>query len=243
MRYSKDFSIYSYTANRFGNASLSSIFNFLIEIAWEHAQKLDWGFNELKSNNLFWVLSRVYIKTNKYPHWQDKITIETWPTGTDGIYAFREFAVKNEKGEIIINASSSWLILDLDTKRIIRPDKLSPTFRDLAQNKICRYPQKIRPNKNKENLYFSPVLFTDLDINQHFNSVKFVERALNHFGIDFLNIHEVAEIEVNYMKEGMPEDAIAVSVTKTTENENLVSLVRESDSVDLCSMKINWRKK
>ena len=185
----------------------------------------------------------MYIQTEKYPRWQDKITIETWPTGTDGVYAFREFAVKNDQGEVIISASSSWLILDLETKRIIRPDSLSETFRDLAQNKICRYPEKIRPNKERGNLSFSPVLFTDLDINQHFNSVKYAERALNHFGIKFLNDYEVHEIEVNYLKEGMPEDSLAVSRTRLSDYEDLVSLVRESDKADLCTMKIRWRKR
>lgn len=243
MRYQKEFAIHSYETNRYGNASLSSIFNFLIEIAWEHAQNLDWGFDSLKSNNLFWVLSRVYIQVEKYPKWQDNITVETWPTGTENIYAFREYAIKNDQGEIIIRASSAWLILDQESKRIIRPDSLTDNFKSFAQAKICRYPVKMKTTSRAENLNFVPVVFTDLDINQHFNSVKYVERALNNFGISFLNDHEAQEIEVNYLKEGMPEDLLAVSQIPVSENEDMVSLVRESDNVDLCTMKITWRKK
>lgn len=242
MRYQKEFSIHSYEINQFGNASLSSIFNYLNEIAWEHAQKLDWGFDVLKKNNYYWVLSRVYIKIMKHPKWQDKITVETWPTGTESIYAFREYAVKNEHDEVIIRASSAWLILDLDSKRIIRPDALSDSFQRFAQHKICRYPDRIKPGGNKDKLLFSPVLFTDLDINQHFNSAKYVERALNFYGIDYLNKNEVSEIEVNYLKEGLPGDSIAVVQTELTEMEDMVSMVRESDMADLCSMKINWKK-
>ncbi len=242
-KYSKEFTIRSYESNRFGNASLSSIFNFLIEIAWEHAQILDWGFDTLKSNNYFWVLSRIYIEIEKYPKWQDKVTVETWPTGTKSIYALREYDVKNEQGEVIIRSGSDWLILDMDTKRIIRPDLLTNNFQQLAQARICRYPEKIKPNTGKDNLNFSPVLFTDLDINQHFNSVKFVERALNSYGINFLNNHEVGKIEVNYLKEGLPEDSLAISLAKISENEDMLSLIRESDRIDLCTMKITWRKK
>jgi len=242
-KYPKEFTIHSYESNRFGNASLTSIFNFLIEIAWEHAQKLDWGFDALKSNNYFWVLSRIYIEIKKYPKWQEKITVQTWPTGIRSIYALREYEVKNEQDEIIIRSGSDWLILDMDTKRIIRPDLFANNFQQLAQPGICRYPEKIKPDVEKNNLNFSPVRFTDLDINQHFNSVKFVERALNSYGITFLNDHEVDKIEVNYLKEGLPEDSIAVSSAKISENEDMVSLIRESDGIDLCAMKITWRKK
>lgn len=243
IKHQKEFAIHSYETNRYGNASLSSIFNFLIEIAWEHAQVLDWGFDALKRNNYFWVLSRMYIKIEKYPRWQDKVTVKTWPTGTESIYAFREYEVINPEGEVIIRASSAWLILDLDTKRIIRPDSLSDSFQKFAQHKICRYPDRFKANGKAEDLQFSPVLFTDLDINQHFNSVKFVERALNFYGIDFLNENIVSEIEVNYLKEGMPEDSIAVSLIQISENEDMVSLVRESDQIDLCIMKITWKRK
>lgn len=243
MRYQKEFFVHSYEINQFGNASLSSIFNYLNEIAWEHAQKLDWGFDALKRNNYYWVLSRIYIQIEKYPKWQDKITVETWPTGTESIYAYREYAVKNEQNEVIIRASSAWLVLDLDSKRIIRPDTLSDSFQKFAQHKICRYPDRIKPNGSKENLSFSPVLFTDLDINQHFNSVKYVERALNFYGIDYLNKNEVAEIEVNYLKEGMPGDSIAVCQTQLTESEHMVAMIRESDLADLCSIRISWKNK
>ncbi|HBL76311.1 MAG: hypothetical protein A2W90_09540 [Bacteroidetes bacterium GWF2_42_66] len=241
MRYKKDFTIHSYETNRFGKASLSSVFNFLIEIAWEHAQKLDWGFDALRSNNLFWVLSRVFIQVEKYPEWQEKVTVETWPTGTEGIYAFREYAITNEQNEVIIRASSAWLILDQESKRIIRPDSLTDNFRNFAQSKICRYPVKIKTNGRSENLVFAPVNFTDLDVNQHFNSVKFVERALNSFEISFLSRNKVIEIEVNYLKEGLPQDSLAVSRVSVTENEDIVSLIREADGVDLCTMKISWK--
>lgn len=243
MRYQKEFSVHSYEINQFGNASLSSIFNYLNEIAWEHAQKLDWGFDALKKNNYYWVLSRIYISIEIYPKWQEKITVETWPTGTEGIYAFREYAVKNEQNEVIIRASSAWLILDIDNKKIIRPDSLSNSFQEFAQHKICRYPDRIKASSAKENLSFSPVFFTDLDINQHFNSVKYVERALNYYGIGFLNENEVAEIEVNYLKEGMPGDEIAVIQNPLNDAEDMVLMVRKSDLADLCSMKILWKRK
>jgi acyl-ACP thioesterase len=92
-------------------------------------------------------------------------------------------------------------------------------------------------------LNFYPVLFSDLDINKHFNSVKYVERVLDDFGIDFLNSHEPAELEVNYLKEAIAGDSIAVTRTQLSEIESMNCLVRESDGVDLCVMRMVWRER
>lgn len=243
MKYQKSIYIHSYETNRFGNSSLGSIFNFLIEIAWEHAQKLNWGFDKLKDNNLFWVLSRIYIEVEKYPKWQDELTLQTWPMGTDGVYAYREFAILNSKGETIVKASSAWLILEMESKQIFRLREYINKFPNFSDEMSCRRPMRIKISKKANGLKFQPVQYTDLDVNQHFNSVKYVERALNHFGIDFLDQHEVASIEINYAKEGLPEDSLAVSRINISEAEDLVSLVRESDMQDLCAMKICWKRK
>ena len=240
-KYTEHLSIKSYHTNQYGQASMASIFNILIEAAWAHAQVMDWGYDSLKSNNLFWVLSRIYFQIEKYPAWQDKITLNTWSAGTDGIYAYREYIVENEKGEILLKASSAWLILDLETHKIFRLSEYRATFPKRIDSKACRNPSRIKPTIHTEVLKYYPVLFSELDINQHFNSVKSVERVLDDFGIEFLNENEPAELEVNYLKEGQAGDLIAVTRTQLSDNEYLNCLVRESDNNDLCAMRILWR--
>jgi acyl-ACP thioesterase len=107
----------------------------------------------------------------------------------------------------------------------------------------CRNPKRIKPDIHSEKMNFYPVLFSELDINKHFNSVKYVERVLDDFGIDFLNEYEPAELEVNYLKEGQAGDYVAVTRTQLSENEYLNCLVRESDDADLCVMRIIWRER
>ncbi|MDP3433549.1 MAG: thioesterase [Bacteroidota bacterium] len=240
-KYTEHLSIKSYHTNQYGQASIASIFNILIEAAWAHAQVMDWGYDSLKSNNLFWVLSRMYFQIGKYPVWQEKITLNTWSAGTDGMYAYREYIVENEKGEILLKASSAWLILDLETHKIFRLSDFRATFPKRIDANACRNPKRIKPDIHTGELKYFPVLFSELDINQHFNSVKSVERVLDDFGIEFLNQNESAELEVNYLKEGQTGDFIAVTRTQLSENEYLNCLVRALDRADLCVMRTVWR--
>jgi len=240
-KYIEQISIKSYQTNQYGTASISSLFDMMLEAAWAHAQVMDWGYDSLKNNNLFWVLSRMYFQVEKYPSWQEQITLNTWSAGTDGMYAYREYILVNDRGEVILRASSAWLILDMESHKIFRLSDYKDTFPRLIDTDACRNPKRIKPVPHPEELKFSPVLFSELDINKHFNSVKYVERVLDDFGIDFLNNNEPAELEVNYLKEGQAGDCIAVTRTPVSENEYLNCLVRESDGADLCVMRIVWR--
>jgi medium-chain acyl-[acyl-carrier-protein] hydrolase len=242
-KYQEKIIIKSYQTNQYGKASIAALFNIMLEAAWAHAQIMDWGYDDLKSNNLFWVLSRLYLQVEKYPSWKDEITLNTWSAGTDGMYAYREFIVENQQGEIVLKASSAWLILDMDTRKIFRLSDYKATFPRVIDDNACRNPKRIKPDAHTGKLNFYPVLFCELDINKHFNSVKYVERVLDDYGIDFLNEHEPAELEVNYLKEAVAGDAIAVTRTQISENEHLNCLVREADGIDLCVMQIYWRQR
>lgn len=242
-KYHEKLTIKSYQTNQYGKASIASLFHIMLEAAWAHAQIMDWGYDDLKNHNLFWVLSRFYLQVEKYPAWQDELTLNTWSAGTDGMYAYREYIVENNLGEVILKGSSAWLILDMDSRKIFRLSDYKTTFPKRIDSNACRNPKRIKPDTHSGNLNYYPVLFSELDINKHFNSVKYVERVLDDFGIDFLNENEPAELEVNYLKEAVAGDQIAVTRTQLSANESLNCLVRESDGVDLCVMQIGWRKR
>ncbi|WP_299579878.1 acyl-ACP thioesterase domain-containing protein [uncultured Sunxiuqinia sp.] len=242
-KYSQKITIGAYHTNQHAQASVTSLFNVMLEAAWAHAQVMEWGYEDLKSNNMFWVLSRVYFEIEKYPEWQDQITLNTWSSGTDGMYAYREFILENEQQEVLLRASTAWLILNLENRRIFRLRDLRNSFPRLEAPNVCRNPKRIKPHARSGELSFQAVLFSDLDVNKHFNSVKYLERVLDGFGIDFLNTFELAQLEINYLKEGLAGDKLAVDTISVSDSSFSSTIVRESDGLELCSMLTHWRKR
>ncbi|MGQ7869390.1 acyl-[acyl-carrier-protein] thioesterase [Sunxiuqinia sp. sy24] len=242
-KYSQEISIGAYHTNRYARASVTSLFNVMLEAAWAHAQVMDWGYEHLKTNNMFWVLSRVYFELEKYPEWQHQISLNTWSAGTDGIYAYREFILENEEHEVLLRGSTAWLILDLETRRIFRLRDFRDTFPRLDAPNVCRSPRRIKPHDRSEELSFQPVLFSDLDVNQHFNSVKYLERVLDAFGVDFMDVFELADLEINYLKEGLTGDKLAVDTIRLDDFSYSSTVVREADGADLCCMITHWRNR
>lgn len=241
-KYTVETSIASYQTDQFGKVSLCSLLQLMLESAWFDSQRNNVGFEQLKSKNLLWVLSRLYVEVENYPSWLDEITIKTWYSGTDGIYAFREYLITDKNGKTLLKANSLWLVLDDDTRKVI----LLKNFKNFpAPNGgyVCRLPKKIRLKGKTEVSNFYPVLFSDLDVNKHLNSVKSLERIIDNFGIDFLNKNEIETLEINYLKEGHSGDFLAVSVNKKDKNTYEGSLIRQSDSADLISVILKWRER
>lgn len=231
----------SYFVNRFGKLSTSYLFWQIQDIAWEHAEILGVGFDSLKKDQQFWVLSRLLIKIKRRPRWGEKFTVETWPTGTDGIMALRDIRFIDEKGEVVIVASTTWLVLDAKTKRITRfnADSLPIT----EERVIDENAKKIASAKSDEEIIFSPALFNEIDVNQHFNSGRYLERIIDSYDFDFHEENELVELEVNFVKEGIPTDNLGVKKQILDKNNHLCAVVRQSDGAELIKARLVWDKR
>jgi acyl-ACP thioesterase len=234
----------SYYINCFGKLSTSFLFWQIQEIAWEHAEKLGFGFDKLQQQNRFWVLSRLLVKINRRPIWGEKFTVETWPVGIDGLLALRDILFSDTNGEPLIEATTSWLILDADTKRIVRPESLEFDAINYPNKRVFdRFAAKVKPVKAQQNPDFSPVLFNEIDVNQHFNSGRYLERIIDSYDFDFHRKNELIEFEINFAKEGIETDNLAVR-KQIIDNENhLCSVVRKSDLSELIRARLVWKSR
>ena len=87
--------------------STSYLFWQIQDIAWEHAEILGFGFNDLQKKKQFWVLSRILVKINRRPKWGEKFKIETWPVGIDGLLALRDIKFTDKNDKIIVCCSKN----------------------------------------------------------------------------------------------------------------------------------------
>lgn len=232
----------SYFINRFGQLSDSFLFYQLQDMAWEHADLLGYGYNQLKEDQRFWVLSRLLVKIDRRPVWGEKFSVETWSRGTDGFFGFRDYNFRDETGNKIIRATSSWLVLDLKSRRIVRISDLD-NFPTLKESALDETAGKVRSPKSEQKLSFTPALFNEIDINQHFNSGRFIERITDSYDCSFHEKNELAEFEINFLKEGMPDDNLAVKKQLLDDKNHLCSVVRELDERELVRARLVWKER
>jgi medium-chain acyl-[acyl-carrier-protein] hydrolase len=104
--------------DQLGFDGMASIFQ---EAAWQHAQRLGVDFTDPETP-VYWVLHRLGMRFLRRPRWGETIGVTTWPSRMVRLYAMREFLVESD-GELLVEASSAWIVLDGSTGRPVRPEK------------------------------------------------------------------------------------------------------------------------
>jgi len=208
LQFRLNYEVGSFQIHPDGRISLTSLADLFQEIAWKHADSADFGRN-LYAVNQVWILSRLEIKVEKFPKWGDKIQLFTGGRGTQKFFAFREFLVWDENNQVLARGMSSWLLLNSETKRILKPESvLSPALFDPNKQpewqplKLAISGEGIASEKVK-------VRLSDLDLNNHVNNtsyIRWLENLLFDQGI------RPDAIAINYLAECMEGETVLIKL-------------------------------
>ncbi len=245
--FEKEFTVSSYELNPRGEARLTTMANYFQEIAYHHANELGFGYEDMKNQKTMWLLSRMKIRMKKYPVWDERITIETWPSGVDKLFAVRDFRVMNKKGEEIGVASTGWLIVDLNTHKPIKPKEELEAYAQIIYGEpvFDSSLEKIRLPDQREELNRHRVSFSDLDIVGHVNNVKYMEWSIDTAMFLGNREKEIYDFEINFMKETKFGDVIIISgspdmAVSSTGSHHVLVGIREADGAEVFRSLIRW---
>ncbi len=246
--FEKEYRIHVYETGPDGKVNLFSLFNYMQDIASEHAVMLGFGRDDLMKDNHFWVLSRIFAVFKELPSWGARLIVRTWPSGIEKIFALRNYEIVYPDGRVAASASSSWLIVDRTTKRIHRPGESFTQHTPELNPAILpvRSAGKLTDlQENGELDLKSHVRVSDLDINLHTNNVNYLKWVCDTYDLDFIMKHHPCSAEINYLAESMFGDEITISSSGKEAGDNGFvnhSVFRTDDKKELCRIKLEWKE-
>lgn len=191
---------------------LSSIFSYFQDIASAASDDLGYGIEELQQKfNVAWVLNRIRVEIIRYPKWDEKVTIETWPLEPNRIQFERDYFVRDKEGNSIIKAVSSWLIMGLDDRKLKRSETIGIQYPEIIKERAIDYQlRKLQTPNQLELAYKKTIGYSDVDFNGHLNNSKYVDYIMDCFPVSDHEKYDVKAIEVNFMQEALPGDIITL---------------------------------
>lgn len=180
-KYSKESVVSCYEADANKLLRPTAMLDLMQEAANIDANRLGFGYDNMIATNTAWVLSRLHLKVNRYPKWGEQIKINTWHKGAYKLFYLRDFILEDSKGNSLISATTSWLIIDLNTRRLSRHSELSDENSYIKEDAISEPADKITPPAEVDFEYAGThkVVWSDIDTNNHVNNVKYVVWALD----------------------------------------------------------------
>ncbi len=203
------FNITSADADMNARLRLGSLVNFLIQSAIQSADKLGFGFNNLKEHNLIWVLSRLELQIFRPMKWNETILVETWPKNIEKLFYTRDFIVFDSQGNEIARATSAWLAIDQNSRRpkLMEGDLAERFTRLKNRHAIEGLPEKLEDLNSLDSVTITPSFF-DYDLNGHVTSTRYIDWIMDSFDYKYHTQHYPTFLSINYLKEILPGEPI-----------------------------------
>ena len=226
-----------------GHLTIGVLGNHLLNVAGFHSHDRGFGIDRLNKEHYTWVLSRLALEMYDLPMQYESFTIETWVENVYRLFTDRNFAVLNKEGKAIAYARSVWAMIDTETRKPV--DLMAIHDGDIAGyicDKDCPIdkPSRIKVN-SKEPVAILPVKYSDMDINGHVNSIRYIEHILDLFPVDAFKEKCVRRFEMAYVAETMATDTMAYYMDKV-DDDNFDIEVKKNQADVVCRSKVIFDK-
>lgn len=221
LKYIEKYTVPCYDTDSAWRLKPASFMNMAQEAAGRHAVYLGFGYDDLIVTNTAWVLSRVHVVFVDTPKWRDEITLTTWHKGLNRLFYLRDFIVTDKDGKERIKATTSWLVLNLETRRLVRDPHLMEDDTICTENVIETPADKVVMPKDVEPelVMEHRVAYSDVDTNGHANNAMYMQWAMDAVNYEIASQRPVREFTINFNHEIKPLETVAIYKAIVEEGE------------------------
>ena len=191
----------------------ASFMNMAQEAAGCHAVELGFGYDDLIAKNTAWILSRVRVDFLDTPLWREDMTLTTWHKGLNRLFFLRDFIMTDSEGRERVKATTSWLVMNLETRRLVRDPNLMEDGTICTENAIETPADKVQMPKDKEPMFVMNhlVSYSDVDTNGHTNNAMYMHWAMDAVDYEISSQRPVKSFTINFNHETKPGDLVTIS--------------------------------
>lgn len=180
---------------------LSRLFQFTEEAALADAQRKGYGLWNMLNAGYGCVVTRMKLRWIHTPVLGEELYISTWAKENykDKVI-YKDYMVKDGRGNILVEGTSSWLLVDMKTMKAV-PPSTSPfpvpieEGREALPEKLDILPMGLFPKVVDQVQGRN----TDLDINHHVNHCRYVDWVLDALDRTEIRNRGIRSIQINYI--------------------------------------------
>lgn len=193
-----------------GDATPGTLARIMQELTEDHMDEVGLGYFTLREKGLLWFIVWTSVWITDLPKQGQTCVVRTWPGEVKlGMYS-RRYAFYTEAGEELLAASSLFMMIDEETRKMVPPNEL-PT--ELSE--IVMEGQPILP---KQRLKFPELPLAqnhtipeyEIDKNGHVNNAYYLDWAYDLMNAEYTAKHPLKFFWVQYAKELMLGQTVSI---------------------------------
>ncbi|MGL5616315.1 MAG: acyl-[acyl-carrier-protein] thioesterase [Sarcina sp.] len=228
------------------NCRLTSIMDFLGDIALVHGEQGGIDFIKENADGIAQVFLDCKVIINRYPRYREKIKVTTYVESLQKFYATRRYIAKDSNGEIVFDALALAVTIDMKRRRLTKiPERYYEIYG--VEKKEFKKPERLEikhiDNKATEKIF--KIRQTDRDSNKHVNNVRYIEWAMNAIEDERLIGYEVSEMNIKFEKEMQKEFDVKINAELIELENGFKTIYNFFNSLgeEVNTMEFIWRKK
>ena len=196
-----------------------SIINYFQDCSTFQSEDIGMGLAYLEKNKRVWLMNAWQIIVNRFPVLGEEITVATWAYDFNSMYGYRNFTIRDSRGELGAVANSIWVYADTDTYRPVKVMAEDIRGYNPEQKFDMDYsPRKIALPKDLETLSGFPVIRSNIDTNNHVNNGQYIRMAE-----EFLpDGYRIKQMRAEYRMSAVLGDIIIPMVNSTEDTYTVV---------------------
>ncbi len=207
----------------------------------QHVLKIGVSAKELSKINLGWVVVQQYFEFFRQPDLGEELVLTTYPTGVNRIFTYRDFKVLDTAGKVVAQASSTWLLLDTETRKMAKyPPEISELLKPSSDIENLPRPSSLKfkvENPTYQRTF--KVGFHDLDFNKHLSNFYYFRWMLDALPSAFLKNNQIEKLEMQFEEECYLDDEINVVIEQVDE-KSFLHIMKKGERT-LVKGKTTWK--
>ena len=223
MYFTEDFTLSTLVCDEDDRLTLWGLARLFQDVAGDHSDTLNVGFNGLKPQHKAWVLTHVYYNVMRFPSAGERLTLKTWPKPDNGLIAPRDYQLIDSDGRICATSASNWVILDINSRRVCRLRDIIKAF-TLVDENATKYSklEKLQMPSDLEPLKNIDIPYSALDHTRHVNNAEYMKWICDSIPEickpRSTGRPEIGEFEINYLKESKYGDSDTILYRKYSDD-------------------------
>lgn len=191
-------------------ASVSSIINYMLNVAGLDAHNKGFGVEVLQGNSFTWVLSRLAIEVKRQPEQYSNIEVDTWVNEFNRLTTTRNFRL--HKGEEMqAEGESQWCAIDMSTRQAVDLN----IFKDIYSRALVDEPSPIAAPARLRGIapaatMSRPVVYSDLDFNRHMNTLRYIDLIFDAMPLEVIEKNKGLRLDIHFLAEALYGDRLTV---------------------------------
>lgn len=212
---------------------VSAAMRYMQQTSSEHLESIEMSPVKLYHEGMVFLLTKMCIKVHRMPQTAEPLMIGTAATETRGAKFVREFVIDSEEGERLVSALSLWILVEPETRRILRPVSFPyplPFVPSMLNGEVndVRFPKLLETGKRYESEI--GIKYSHIDTNSHVNNSIYADFVCDCLPFEGLTGQGLDTLVIGFQNEAKYGDLLKITTSVLTDSEYYISGRHDDDA-------------